>query len=375
MTDISENDIQVVRKWLDGGCPSWGVPVDQIRKLCSAIATLEAQLAARTGGVKVKALEWEETHSRRSDEDPTTEWNGGFEADSALGYYEISMGIGSDAYYWAVTNPLGDNVGSDFEDPSYAKAAAQQDYERRILAALEPAARDANTVASHETTNVEDKPAAPWPVSYANSTAPGRPFESAATEGQQPVASGVSGVGWTPLTEKNDVMTCPLPADETVVEVMLKDGTVCRALYSCNIMETGDWDFVPVAANGEPEDDTDSIASDVVAWRHALQPARPTERTMTEADLDDVEKLFLAARVEADKAMRKFPQPNYVISKIAEEAGEVVKAAIHCAEGRETSENVVAEIRQAMAMLIRLYIEGDQVHGLPPLKAAMEAGR
>lgn len=84
---------------------------------------------------------------------------------------------------------------------------------------------------------------------------------------------------------------------------------------------------------------------------------------------DRVAELFVDAWAEAEKAMRKFPQPNYVISKVAEEAGEVVKAAIHCAEGRETPENVVAEIRQAMAMLIRLYIEGDQVHGLPPLAA------
>lgn len=79
-------------------------------------------------------------------------------------------------------------------------------------------------------------------------------------------------------------------------------------------------------------------------------------------------ELFAAAEAEAMKAMRKFPQPNYVISKVAEEAGEVVKAAIHCAEGRETPENVIAEIRQAMAMLIRLYIEGDQVHGLAPCR-------
>lgn len=82
---------------------------------------------------------------------------------------------------------------------------------------------------------------------------------------------------------------------------------------------------------------------------------------------DNVHELYLDALAEAEKAMRKFPQPNYVISKVAEEAGEVVKAAIHCAEGRETPENVVAEIRQAMAMLIRLYVEGDQVHGLSPL--------
>lgn len=89
---------------------------------------------------------------------------------------------------------------------------------------------------------------------------------------------------------------------------------------------------------------------------------------MTNDTTDDaVHNLYLDALAEAEKAMRKFPQPNYVISKVAEEAGEVVKAAIHCAEGRETPENVVAEIRQAMAMLIRLYIEGDQIHGLAPL--------
>ncbi len=32
--------------------------------------------------------------------------------------------------------------------------------------------------------------------------------------------------------------------------------------------------------------------------------------------------LILDAMAEAMKAMRKFPQPNYVISKVAEEAGE-----------------------------------------------------
>jgi hypothetical protein len=62
--------------------------------------------------------------------------------------------------------------------------------------------------------------------------------------------------------------------------------------------------------------------------------------------------LVTEAKLEAFYAMRRFPQPNYVISKVAEEAGEVVKAAIHCAEKRETAE------------LIRLWVEGDQVHGL-----------
>lgn len=77
--------------------------------------------------------------------------------------------------------------------------------------------------------------------------------------------------------------------------------------------------------------------------------------------------LFFRALHEAKRAMQKFPQPNYNITKVAEECGEVVKAAVHCAEGRDTPEHVTAEIRQAMAMLIRLYVEGDQVHGLAPL--------
>lgn len=79
---------------------------------------------------------------------------------------------------------------------------------------------------------------------------------------------------------------------------------------------------------------------------------------------DSFDALITAARQEAIKAMRKIPQPNYVISKIAEEAGEVVKAAIHCAEGRETADNVRGEMKQLIAMLYRLWAEGDGVHGL-----------
>lgn len=84
---------------------------------------------------------------------------------------------------------------------------------------------------------------------------------------------------------------------------------------------------------------------------------------------DKLTQLLDDAIAEAGKASTKFPQPNYIISKVAEESGEVVKAAIHCAEGRETAANVRAEIKQAIAMLIRLYLEGDQVHGLPPIAA------
>lgn len=93
--------------------------------------------------------------------------------------------------------------------------------------------------------------------------------------------------------------------------------------------------------------------------RRALPAVQP--------DADSFADLIADARLEAAKAMKKFPQPNYVISKVAEEAGEVVKAAIHCAEGRETAENVRGEMRQVIAMLYRLWVEGDQVHGLAPL--------
>lgn len=77
--------------------------------------------------------------------------------------------------------------------------------------------------------------------------------------------------------------------------------------------------------------------------------------------------IFADAFDEARAAMEKYPQPNYVISKVAEEAGEVVKAAIHFLEGRETRENVLGEVTQCIAMLIRLMVEGDQVLGMEPL--------
>lgn len=95
------------------------------------------------------------------------------------------------------------------------------------------------------------------------------------------------------------------------------------------------------------------------------------ENNVTDLVLDErVQALVADACAEAQRAMIRFPQPNYTITKVAEEAGEVIKAAVHCAEGREQPEAVVGEIKQAMAMLIRLYLEGDQVHGLQPLAPA-----
>ena len=76
--------------------------------------------------------------------------------------------------------------------------------------------------------------------------------------------------------------------------------------------------------------------------------------------------LVAAARVRADKAIRKFPQPNYVLNKVAEESGEVIKAVIHYTEGREEWSNVEAEIIDNLSMLLRLVKEGDQVIGFTP---------
>lgn len=82
---------------------------------------------------------------------------------------------------------------------------------------------------------------------------------------------------------------------------------------------------------------------------------------------------FTDALAEAARAMQAYPQPNYVITKVAEEAGEVVKAAVHCAEGRGTPEAVAAEMKQLIAMLYRLWIEGDELHGLKPISPRMRA--
>lgn len=88
---------------------------------------------------------------------------------------------------------------------------------------------------------------------------------------------------------------------------------------------------------------------------------------------DYFSSLVSSARDRADKAMRKFPQPNYVLNKVAEENGEVIKAVIHYTEGREEWANVEGEIVDNLAMLIRLVTEGDQVIGFTPPESCRAA--
>lgn len=78
------------------------------------------------------------------------------------------------------------------------------------------------------------------------------------------------------------------------------------------------------------------------------------------------DRILQMAVSEMITAMEKHPQPNYITLKIAEEAGEVVKAAVHYSEGREVWENVEKEVVQMIAMGLRLLIEGDQINGVYP---------
>lgn len=82
-------------------------------------------------------------------------------------------------------------------------------------------------------------------------------------------------------------------------------------------------------------------------------------------DDEYMQDICRAAAARARKAMHKFPQPNYVLTKVAEEAGEVVKAGVHLAEGRDFSwSDLEGECIDTIAMCLRLLIEGDAVIGL-----------
>lgn len=85
----------------------------------------------------MRDLVWEEIREKRSDEDPNTEVVGWKAATAFDSYYVIEQYFGTDSYGWQVTHSCA-SVG-DYDDPDLAKAAAQADYERRILSALSAA--------------------------------------------------------------------------------------------------------------------------------------------------------------------------------------------------------------------------------------------
>jgi len=79
-----------------------------------------------------------------------------------------------------------------------------------------------------------------------------------------------------------------------------------------------------------------------------------------------IETIFARAEEARTKAQAKFPQPTFVALKVAEEAGEVVRAAVHYAEGRLKWDEVESECVQTIAMIVRLLVEGDQVNSIIP---------
>ena len=102
-----------------------------------------------------------------------------------------------------------------------------------------------------------------------------------------------------------------------------------------------------------------------------LEPSALAASHMPVGDGDYFSLLVERARQAAEKASAKFPQPNYIALKIAEEAGEVVRGAVHYAENRMEWIEVEGEIVQLLAMIIRFVTEGDLVNGIvPPLAAS-----
>ena len=79
-----------------------------------------------------------------------------------------------------------------------------------------------------------------------------------------------------------------------------------------------------------------------------------------------LESIFERAVAAMSVAKQRFPQPNFVALKVAEEAGEVVRAAVHYSEGRLSWDKLEGEAVDLLAMVFRLLTEGDQINGITP---------
>ena len=121
-----------------------------------------------------------------------------------------------------------------------------------------------------------------------------------------------------------------------------------------------------ISGSADGHEGENTAPYEAAAALRALVAERQAIRDKALDDADYVGELVLKARAAATKASIKFPQPNYVALKIAEEAGEVVRGAVHYAEGRMEWEDVEGEIVQLLAMLIRFVTEGDEINGVIP---------
>ena len=87
---------------------------------------------------------------------------------------------------------------------------------------------------------------------------------------------------------------------------------------------------------------------------------------MTEDQTNYIDGIVARSIDEAQRAAIKFPQPNKVLLKVGEEAGEVIKTGVHLSEGRDfTHADLEDECVQTIAMCFRLLLEGDGTIGLP----------
>jgi len=107
---------------------------NRARYRCMARAALSAGNAEPVAWA-VKPLIWSDIETDRGDgsHEPT----GDYEAETPFTVYSVNMGFASDSYIWDVYTGEADHIGC-YDDPETAKAAAQQDYDRRIRSALEP---------------------------------------------------------------------------------------------------------------------------------------------------------------------------------------------------------------------------------------------
>ena len=80
--------------------------------------------------------------------------------------------------------------------------------------------------------------------------------------------------------------------------------------------------------------------------------------------------LLLAACAEAVRARTLYPKTDHLALALAEEAGEVVKAALDLRQGKGTAEGLRKELVQCIAMCIRLAEEGDAALGIPAVQPA-----
>lgn len=78
--------------------------------------------------------------------------------------------------------------------------------------------------------------------------------------------------------------------------------------------------------------------------------------------------LAAAAADEYERALQLFPGANNNLLALCEEHGELVKACLDYHQGKSTEADIGKELTQCMAMLLRLWFQGDATIGLPPVR-------